>query len=531
MILTIPGGASQKWGSAVLLNVSGIVYPGDAVDPLLFHMVLFKVSRGVGYAEIIFNSARQDSGSGTISLDISPYVTSPGNLKIEWGQKYRDALGWVTQWFTTDVRLVEIVDETVVVSGQMTITGGAVQLSGNPVQIVLTTEAAAMVGKTSFKRALKITCAALMGSPMIEEIAPDANLAAIFDISGLVDQPAVYDFAFPAVGVVADHRALELNVALDVGEIYIDADGTRHVDWLALPPATNSIRILKGFLRPYELAKLEEIGRNFNSEYIVAGKFLTHLPNEMKVAPGQIVKLWLLSKFPAIHAASWWCQVYYNPYGYYLDYQTPVGVYSQYLTDECTLDPISGLLEFNIEPAFMGFWNFHSPGAKILAYKFWLEDVAGEITEKRTFVIDDKYYEQSFFFYYVNPLSGIDSIWLHGEHSEHLKTERETAYRTVPVGSGTKVPGLKTVSGSRQRSWELNTGYKSKAEIAGLRDFLESRECWMVDPAFDTQNGYSGNGSTSRLIPVIIEAGEFTLFDSAPDYIPNLVIKILEANK
>jgi hypothetical protein len=35
----------------------------------------------------------------------------------------------------------------------------------------------------------------------------------------------------------------------------------------------------------------------------------------------------------------------------------------------------------------------------------------------------------------------------------------------------------------------------------------------------------------SRLIPVIIEAGEFVMFDSMPEFIPNLGIKIFEANK
>lgn len=522
MTINLPGGSPQPWGSEVLINITEAIAPVPAEN----YEVTIKASLMDGetvLAVVLLIYVAPDE-SGVLIFDLSPYLRSSGDYKLEFGESYNPVegavLGNLVTAFPLYTQNLTIVNEVIVENDYYTIPGGAVQLSGNPIQIIVPTDAGAMVGKYLYQRALKVTCPALIGSPFVEPIAPDANLQSIFEISGLVDQPMNYAFDFPAYGVITDHQALELNLLLDVGEIYIDANGDRQVTWEGLDPEIYKMRVLKGFLRDYELAKLSEIGKNFNSEYIEKGRFLTNLPDKMKVAPGQIVKLWLLSKYPASHSATWWCQAYYNPYGYYIDYELPVGVYSEFLSGECTLDPVSGLLEFNIEPAFMGFYSNHNPTAKILAYKFWLEDVAGEITEKRTFIIDDNYYEQSFFFYYVNPLSGIDSLWLHGEHTEGLKTEKETAYRPVPFGSGTKVPSMKTVSSSGQRSWELNTGYKSKEEILALRDFLESRECWMVDPDFPI-----------RLIPVIIESGDFILFDSAPDYLPNLGIKILEAHR
>ena len=127
--------------------------------------------------------------------------------------------------------------------------------------------------------------------------------------------------------------------------------------------------------------------------------------------------------------------------------------------------------------------------------------------------------EKSFTFFYVNPLSGVDQLWLTGEHTEGLKTESETVFRQPPFGAKTKVAGVKTITATSHRSWEINTGVKNRDDMLNLRDFLEAKELWMVDP--DNQ---------TLLIPVFIESGDFTLFDSMED-IQNLNIKILEAHR
>ena len=51
-----------------------------------------------------------------------------------------------------------------------------------------------------------------------------------------------------------------------------------------------------------------------------------------------------------------------------------------------------------------------------------------------------------------------------------------------------------------------------------LRDFLESKECWLVDPV-----------NENRLIPVVVENGDKTLYYSAED-IHHLTVKIQEAH-
>jgi hypothetical protein len=517
MLVTLPGGTPQNWGDEILINITDAIAPVDSEN----YQVLIKASEmdGATVRNVACLSWQTPDSNNEISFDLAPYLNGAYTYHLEFYEGYNPVINaelgdWVTNALPELSTDVEIVNAVIIETANYTIPGGAVQLSGNPVQVIVPSTSGDMTGKSNYKRALKVSCTALIGNPLIEEITPDADLLSTFDISGLVDQPAEYDFQFPAVGVVTDHRALELNVALDVGEIYIDGNGARQVAWEALAPETNSIRILKGFLRPYELAKLAEIGRSFNSEYINKGKFLTHLPDRMKVSPSQIVKLWYLSRYTSIVSAEWHCSV---------TQMTLNGPYTfTYLMGDCNLDPASGLLEFNINPLFMGFYQFVDDTFQILEYSFWLEKKSdhSKISEVRTFEVDNNYYENQHTFYYVNPLSGIDCIWLTGQQSESLKTEKETAYKPVPFGSGTKVAGMKTTSASGLRTWELNTGYKSKEEILALRDFLESRECWMVDPDLPI-----------RLIPVIVEAGEFILFDSAPEFVPNLGIKILEAHK
>ena len=108
-------------------------------------------------------------------------------------------------------------------------------------------------------------------------------------------------------------------------------------------------------------------------------------------------------------------------------------------------------------------------------------------------------------------------IWLTGQHSTGIKIESETAFRPVPAGSGTKVASLKTISTSSQRTWEINTGVKTRAEMDALRDFLEAKECWLVD-------------NENRLIPVVVENGDKTLYSSSED-IHHLTVKLQEAHR
>ena len=374
-------------------------------------------------------------------------------------------------------------------------------LSGNPIQITLTANAV----RVNHKLAIKVTCAALMGSPFVEEIAPNSsNLHAVFYISGFIDQPVDYTFDYPAIGKVRSHIALAFLVTIDIGEVWTDSNGDRQVQWMGIS-TNNLLRVIKGKLRTYESGLLNDAGKDFNSEFINGGKFLTHLPNNQVVSPNQMIKLWYLSRWTVNHNAT-----------LNLTINTDLKIARMPITEDLVLFA-SGLFEFSVNPAFIGF-NISS-GENIVSYTFWLSDDDGDTSERRTFLVDNTYREKVFFFYYVNPLSGVDCIRLTGQYTEGLKTESEIAYRAIPVLSGSKVASQTTISSSSQRTWELNTGAKSPLEILALRDFLSAKQCWMVEPA---------NGE--KLVPVNIEPGDHKLFDVSDDN-QNLEIKILEAHR
>jgi hypothetical protein len=82
-----------------------------------------------------------------------------------------------------------------------TISGGQVQLTGNPVLIKLS-GGTAPAGASQYKYLLRIISQdnKLYGAPFVDAIAPDASGNATFDISGLVNQPISPVFQYPPVG-------------------------------------------------------------------------------------------------------------------------------------------------------------------------------------------------------------------------------------------------------------------------------------------------------------------------------------------
>ena len=79
-----------------------------------------------------------------------------------------------------------------------TVTGGAVQLTGNPV-FINCAGASIPAGASEYMIMLKIISAdgKLEGAPLLDAIVPDTNGAAIFEISGILDQP--YEVTFDNV--------------------------------------------------------------------------------------------------------------------------------------------------------------------------------------------------------------------------------------------------------------------------------------------------------------------------------------------
>jgi len=379
-----------------------------------------------------------------------------------------------------------------------TISGGLVHLSGNPIEIILTASAA----KTNHRLAVKVQCGQLINPEQVDEREP-IGLVSHHNIQGLVDEPLPIDFHFPVVGVATGHTALVLNVSLEIGEIWDDENGSRQEAYTII---ADQLRVIDGKLRQHELAMLNEANKSFATEYINGGKFLTGLPNNQVVSLNQVVKLWYLSRWATDHAVTLITVINLN---------TKVGVMP--IQQEIILYTITGLLELSLNPFLQGF--VLDPGELITSFEVRLEDAIGEISERRTFVVDNTYYETQYFGYYRNKFSAVEHIWLKGKHTEGFKTEVETAYSALEVGAGTKKASIKTVTATGQRYWEMNTGVLSRTDMLALRDFLDSKERWIIDP-----------DNTAVVIPVYVEGGEFILFDAKEDNIQNLTIKLIEAH-
>lgn len=420
-------------------------------------------------------------------------------------------------------------------SVSINIAGGTVHLSGNPIKVTLTASEA----KTNHKLLLKVQFDEQFGGPQTDAIIP-VNLVSEFDISGLVDNPVEYIFSYPDYDRIKAHTALAFLVTLTPGESWTDENGDMQEEF---SENTSQIRVIKGKLSSYQLASYNDDETSFFEQFIGNGvfqvpdpippgswdpeaavdsdvffpasggmKFLTFMSLFQNVRDDQSLKLYLLSPW----AENKEITAHFN---------------MKIAGDEITIENrdvftfiADGLYEFSFSVK-----EFYTQGFEKIEYcDFFLSLATGEpegrpsriaITEKRRFIVDYSYYENPYFFFYLNPLSGIDSIFLSGAFSEKLKTESETSYKPLLPGAGTQQASMITTNSSQQRVWEINTGIKSRDEMLAMRWFLSAKERWMVNP-----------DDSQKLIPVYIEGGE-TLLDETDWDDKNIELKILEAHR
>lgn len=380
----------------------------------------------------------------------------------------------------------------------LTILDGNTQLSGNPILLNLTADSY----HTKQKLAVKITCPLLFGSPFVAE-QMSKNLSAQFDISGYFDQPLLPNMTFPFVVNPPDHpfAGLIFNVTLDVGEIYCNDLGERVEEWQNLS-SNNTMRIIKGKLRPYKLAQLNELQENFLTYYLQEGKFLTNLPDKRTILPGQIPMLWFMSMYDGQLTYTGLLNIYTRS-----QLWPPIFINGAFTQGW-------GLVNFRLDAAALS----NADKNQITQFSFQLFHEGNQISEKKTFLVDYNYYGSFVTLYYLNEFSLMEDITFKGRIAQTHNVESETATKPVPHGSNTMVPGIVNVGTKGRRRWELSTGPLTAIEMQGLRDLLESPQCWMIDPI-----------DPNYLLPVLVEPGEYPLTDSNED-LYSLDLKIQEAH-
>lgn len=390
--------------------------------------------------------------------------------------------------------------------------GGLVQLSGNRIEIEVTIDAVAGESPRALLRATVVETEETDLDPVEDakewKIQSDNSGKSIFDFSEYLDIPTTYDFTFPYGNSIAvKHPLRALDVKILAGESHIDNNqqsanyGEKIVSWQNEANAV-AVRILKGGMSFDRQAQMHEAGQTFYSLYILGNRFLTHRPDNQIISYNQPVRLWYL--LPETVA---------NTRKLKVEYITEAGV-TQSVSFDITIDP-DGLYEFILDPAKLGI------PATAKQYSVYQESTTGiQIGERRTFIIDQTYYENNTFLFSSNSLSGIDDHWFTGAVKLGTSIDSETGLQTLDRNATTRDRSVLVTKLTGSRKWTLYPGNRLTIEdITKLQDFLLARFKWIV---------WEG-----KIIPVNIEPGDFNLTDTTNDLLINdeLEIVLTEAHQ
>jgi hypothetical protein len=366
------------------------------------------------------------------------------------------------------------------------IPGGKVQLSGNRVQAEV--ETGTITGEM-YNLLLKTTSLDESFPEGIDATEPDSDKKAVFDIRNRVTLPIVYSFTWPLTGAVAiEQPQMAKKVALDIGEKYVEVvsgENKDKVNWSELTGADYQVLILKGGVSKHQQAKYNEGSTTFYQEWIAGGKFLTMLPDNMRIAPGQPVKLWFITKEATAQALTM-----------VVDYKTTEGV-NDYEEIPVTINP-DKLFELCVNPGDLGL-----VASEITSYSVKLEKSGVTIGEIRNFQVDHEYYENNTYVLFANRVGGIDCLWFTGRVKRMFPTESERSQRDARIDDTQQRPTLEVDWKAGRRKWVVNTGYKEPDEMEALAGLYESRNVWLL------------NGND--IIPVMVEDGDNEYLDTMKD--------------
>ena len=376
------------------------------------------------------------------------------------------------------------------------ITASSTHLSGNPIRVKATTPEIPS-GATEYMILLKIVSVdgVLYGGPFEAAIAPDANLAAEFEISGWVNQEIEKNLTWPIPGLYDGKwhgwESLVYDIQLVAGHRYIDSNGDLQQSY---DTTWGTLFIVSGQLNEYLMARLNTAASSWFDYYCAGGKWFSFMPMSQKVAPYQPVKLWWKPTADGNFA--------FKAKAYYTDG-----------TDETytgSVDMYRGvMLEFDCQPSGLGF-VIDNGTKKLTRYEVWLEGTP--TVETRTYVVDHTYHEEYWYLFIDNKIGGVECIWLSGRVLYSPTGTRSVSKRPQRSGEGIK-QRTRYTSAQSLRRWTINTGIKSRAEMEALLMLLDTEYAWLAIPPA----GGSNDLSQYTITPVMITNSELPLFDNSAD--------------
>ena len=383
-----------------------------------------------------------------------------------------------------------------------TVTGGAVQLTGNPV-FINCAGASIPSGAYEYMITLKIISPdnKLEGAPLTDAIIPNTNGTAVFEISGILDQPYEVTFDNVLTAKFIEYPTRPFNIQVQPGERYIDAQGLLRENWFAVSAV---FQMVKGGLSPRQNAMMKAANENYYSKYITGKKFLTPRPWGDYVHPNQAVKLWfmVINNYQALFKIK----------GFYSDGTAVI------VGTELILNPDS-MYEFNCNPALNGIPLEPTYNKRLLYFDVWI-DLLATTSDVRRFEIDWNHCERPYFLFFANSLGGIDDVYLSGFGIDQFSVEGSLAYRPVRPADTVYTPTILSSNKTGRNKWKINSGWKSTTTIQFLRDLMLSKQAWFMYPV---------NSTKSLIIPIIVDNFDGPIIDRQDDQW-NIDIEFTEAH-
>jgi hypothetical protein len=394
----------------------------------------------------------------------------------------------------------------------MTIPGGTVQLSGNPVWV---TAATTRISVTEQYLLLKIVCTTgqIDTAPRILRI---KGTAANFNAQSIVDLPIIPEFAWTdtPLGEVHGRASNMAEFVLTIGEAYV-FNNEYFEEWTA---QTQTIKILKGQLDDYELARLAADTENFFSWYIQDGRFLSKMAGNA-AAPKVVVvnniadpvKMWF--SFFGLELLPNHCLVS----GTYSD-----GTYFQHYIPIDQLSPF-GLIEINCHQMAI---NWSDVEKTVVEYQVTMHNFGIEPLIRVQVL--NKYTENHQVLYAQNRYGVVEAINLYGESEETGAINQEEFTLQKPLTPSLTQGTIEAEKKDGQNGFNLNTGYKTLEERRWIKDLLLSpyRRFWLRSTHLP-EIGELGYG----FVPVIITSNSYLINTTSEDILDiKIELKIAHIN-
>jgi hypothetical protein len=384
----------------------------------------------------------------------------------------------------------------------LTVPAGSFHLSGNPLWVKVE-GALPPAGSTAYKVLLRIISVDgdLQGSPFTDGKAPASGVA-WFDVSGYVDQPLEKRFEWPMAGAFNPYGEDTRVVTFQAGETWIDEQDNLVEIWEV---ASEGYFVVKGGVGPSGMGAYNDSGGSFYSDFVMGGRFLTRMPLSQVVHPNQPVKLWLLAAQGV--TADLHIRATYED-----------GTTGEWMASPTLYKDI--MHEINCLPYHSG-WDampaVRADGTRMSYYEVWIEGV----TEVRRFVVDHSWHPQCNFLFVLNSLGGVDVVWLSGQVRSGFDTQSVEATRQFSRTGTRRERTVVVASRTGRRTWRINSGWKSPAEMEALMDGLLTKQAWLLSDAAAYNSG--------TLYPVNIANTSSLLVDTSLD-LQSVELELIEAH-